>query len=790
MSAAPTDPPAGVAASAGPAEPGPAFADALFDALGAVALVIDAHGRIVRMNRAAEQLSGHASEQACGEPFYWTRFIPPEERVQVRGWFEAMRSRSIEPEATNHWIGADGRRHLLRWSNTILDDANGEPAYLIAVGTDISEQVRLTRLSSRLAAYRSFLAQVSQAMARAESDTELLRVVCDLAVRHAGVRLAWVGVPDASSRMQVVGGAGPALGYLDGIDVSVDPQQVSGQGSAGRCWREARAYFNLSFSADPMLHAWRERGEAHGLQASAVLPIRRGRAMLAVLLLYSDEPDYFDAALQELLLELVDDIERGLDHLQLRQMNKVLVDHTDAAVAVVQEGRCLFANSRMAQLFGHSDAAQLVGMSMREAFADDAVWERAAAMEPDARDLRLQAVPMRRRDGTLLCCDLIGVRLDAQRSVWTALDVSARESQRLQSEQLQRLYRALLSEGDVVLRARDEGQMVQQTCERLVQDTPFHAAALRRPDAQGWLQTLAKAGQGSAVMEALRVHVDDAYSPAAEAWRSARPVLRNANLHVPGDEAWRGLMRSQGWESALAVPVRRAGRVWAVLVFAAPVRDAFDARTLQTCEQVCQLLGHGLDELDLKQRLRSMQAEEAHRARHDALTSLPNRFALEQHLPQAMARAARRCCALAVGLIDLDDFKPVNDSFGHAAGDLLLQQLAQRLRRLLRAGDFIARLGGDEFVVVIEDLDAEQAVLQLDIALRRLHRAVETAFDLGQDRIGSIGMSMGLAVHPGHGDDAAALLRHADVAMYQVKAAKQQRLRWWQLAQPQAQAQA
>ena len=338
MSAASTDPPAGVAASAGPAEPGPAFADALFDALGAVALVIDVHGRIVRMNRAAEQLSGHASEQACGEPFYWTRFIPPEERVQVRGWFEAMRSRSIEPEATNHWIGADGRLHLLRWSNTILDDANGEPAYLIAVGTDISEQVRLTRLSSRLAAYRSFLAQVSQAMARAESDTELLRVVCDLAVRHAGVRLAWVGVPDASSRMQVVGGAGPALGYLDGIDVSVDPQQVSGQGSAGRCWREARAYFNLSFSADPMLHAWRERGEAHGLQASAVLPIRRGRAMLAVLLLYSDEPDYFDAALQELLLELVDDIERGLDHLQLRQMNKVLVDHTDAAVAVVRRG--------------------------------------------------------------------------------------------------------------------------------------------------------------------------------------------------------------------------------------------------------------------------------------------------------------------------------------------------------------------------------------------------------------------------------------------------------------------
>ncbi|MDE2121562.1 MAG: GAF domain-containing protein, partial [Betaproteobacteria bacterium] len=315
----------------------PVFADALFDALGAIALVIDADGRIVRMNRAAEEFTGHSSAQACGEPFYWERFVPPAERERVRAWFGMMHSRSIPPLASNHWLGAQGELRLLRWSNTILDDEQGRPAYLIAIGTDVTEQERLTRVNARLASYRAFLAQVSQAMAQAASETELLLAVCELAVRHAGVRLAWVGSPDETSTMRIIGSAGPAVPYLDGLFISVDERLVEGQGSTGRCWREQRAYFNLSFAAHAMLHPWRQRAEAHNLQASAVLPIRRGQSMLAVLTLYSDEPEFFDAPLQELLLELVNDIERGLDHLQLRQLNKALVDHMDAGVAVVRE---------------------------------------------------------------------------------------------------------------------------------------------------------------------------------------------------------------------------------------------------------------------------------------------------------------------------------------------------------------------------------------------------------------------------------------------------------------------
>ncbi len=166
----------------------------------------------------------------------------------------------------------------------------------------------------------------------------------------------------------------------------------------------------------------------------------------------------------------------------------------------------------------------------------------------------------------------------------------------------------------------------------------------------------------------------------------------------------------------------------------------------------------------------------------DPLTGLPNRRALELNLERAIARATRIGAAVAVGMIDLDDFKPVNDRWGHDVGDALLRKLGDRLAALVRASDMIARLGGDEFVVVIEDLDIDHAGAQLRVILNRLHQAVESAFDLGGGRTATVGMSMGLALAPADGTSADTLLRLADGAMYQIKARKGTRSQWWTLA--------
>jgi diguanylate cyclase (GGDEF)-like protein/PAS domain S-box-containing protein len=163
----------------------------------------------------------------------------------------------------------------------------------------------------------------------------------------------------------------------------------------------------------------------------------------------------------------------------------------------------------------------------------------------------------------------------------------------------------------------------------------------------------------------------------------------------------------------------------------------------------------------------------------DPLTGLPNRAGLAQHLTLAIARAQRDGKAFAVGIIDLDDFKPINDTWGHAAGDALLRELAQRLQNQLRIADFLARLGGDEFVVVLEGLLPLQIEAQIATLARRLHQAVESPYEVMPSQFAEIGMSLGLALYPGDGQEPDALMRLADAALYEAKIHKADRKHWW-----------
>ncbi len=178
--------------------------------------------------------------------------------------------------------------------------------------------------------------------------------------------------------------------------------------------------------------------------------------------------------------------------------------------------------------------------------------------------------------------------------------------------------------------------------------------------------------------------------------------------------------------------------------------------------------------------IRNLSDQLEYQAFHDLLTGLPNRRSLEIHLSRALVRARRNGTITAVGILDLDDFKPVNDTYGHPAGDLLLREFADRARGTLRDNDFLARLGGDEFVVVIEDLDPQSFAPSLSAMLSRLHRSVEIPFDLGSGREGKVGMTLGLALFPADGQNGDELIRIADAAMYQAKERKTRGGSWWQ----------
>lgn len=154
-------------------------------------------------------------------------------------------------------------------------------------------------------------------------------------------------------------------------------------------------------------------------------------------------------------------------------------------------------------------------------------------------------------------------------------------------------------------------------------------------------------------------------------------------------------------------------------------------------------------------------------ALYDSLTALPNRTLMRDHLLQALTRARRREGAVAVLYVDVDNFKDVNDEYGHTIGDAVLVEIAQRLRSCLRASDTAARIGGDEFVIVCEDLVGEDSQFEVEALSRRIGVALHEPIDLA---VGQVQLEASTGVALGYpGSDPDELLRHADAAMYEAK---------------------
>ncbi len=177
-----------------------------------------------------------------------------------------------------------------------------------------------------------------------------------------------------------------------------------------------------------------------------------------------------------------------------------------------------------------------------------------------------------------------------------------------------------------------------------------------------------------------------------------------------------------------------------------------------------RLLGAVLVFQDITERQRAAELIR-YMANHDSLTSLPNRNYFRKRLPQAISLAKRYNRLLCLLFIDLDRFKPVNDTYGHEVGDKVLLQVARRLTRMLRKSDSVCRLGGDEFVILLESTDT---VAGAEHVARRAIEMLNVPISV-DGHLCSIGASIGISVFPNDCSDADTMLRHADIAMYQAK---------------------
>lgn len=246
-------------------------------------------------------------------------------------------------------------------------------------------------------------------------------------------------------------------------------------------------------------------------------------------------------------------------------------------------------------------------------------------------------------------------------------------------------------------------------------------------------------------------HIDDHKHPQLTEVRVlSEEVIRSGQAVLRCGEA------SSSW---LCVPlVTPSGIIGALVVKSSLGDERYSESHKELLQFVSTQVAAAIERKQLINRLQFL-------AQYDALTQLPNREFFYERLKSALARAQREQACLAVLFIDLDHFKAVNDNYGHAIGDALLQQIAQRLKQSVRESDTVARMSGDEFVLILESLrQPEDASIVAEKIRQNLSQPL-----LIEGQTLSIFPSIGFAVYPDHGEQFRQLLCHADTAMYRDK---------------------
>ena len=458
------------------------------------------------------------------------------------------------------------------------------------------------------------------------------------------------------------------------------------------------------------------------------------------------------------IVEDITDRRRDADELArlLREQEAILAT-ASIGIVFIRDRRIVRCNRRYEEMYGYGPG-ELEGKPTAVLYTDISEHAKASAVyEPLARGETSRRVELRRRkDGTAFWGRVEGRAVDPldphRGSVWIVEDVTER---RRAEEDLRRLVREQHESEERVQRALGEQELI-------LDNAAVGIAFVRAREIQRcnrFLEEMVGAepgelvGKSSAVLFAAQADWEEAgrraYQHTAPGdthdaeWLFRRRDGSTFRCRTRGRRIDLGESEQEWIWSLEDVTVEHAAREW--------LQSSRDALERAVAERTAEL--------------REANARARHLADHDALTGLPNRRLLEDRLTQALALSYRNRKQTAVMFVDLDRFKAVNDLLGHAAGDILLKEVAQRLVRQLRVGDTICRIGGDEFVVVLPEL--KRAADAAQVARKVLEQLSQPL--MVEERELIVTPSIGIAVFPDDGRDAETLIRNSDAAMYHAK---------------------
>ncbi len=352
------------------------------------------------------------------------------------------------------------------------------------------------------------------------------------------------------------------------------------------------------------------------------------------------------------------------------------------------------------------------------------------------------------------------------RQLAQAIERDTRAEEQTVNERSTAAIRRLLEEGSAASTVREAGTILAQ-----VAADAFHCerAGMYAVDKNGVISFTVGVGAPPEICDALAAALEGKRANDSPAWQrtaqSLGPALVGDAKLLPVRPG--GLVETLDFKSYVALPLLSAeGHIGYVMC-----GDVTVARTWARHDEALarQLMLEGalvVDNARLRESERAQLAEMERRAFHDRLTDLPNRDLLAERMEEALAKADAGDAALALLVLDLDDFKQVNDALGHHYGDLLLQKVGAVLAGLAHASDTVARLGGDEFAILVV---GQGPIARTAIAMaERIYQRLLEPLWLGNVPV-QAATSVGIALFPDHGRDPTTLLRHADAAMYEAK---------------------
>jgi diguanylate cyclase (GGDEF)-like protein len=338
-----------------------------------------------------------------------------------------------------------------------------------------------------------------------------------------------------------------------------------------------------------------------------------------------------------------------------------------------------------------------------------------------------------------------------------------------EQENLHRMYVALTSTNEAIMRSRTRDELFQLVCSAAVLGGKFTSTtiALSEPGEE-FLRIAASKGQNADRVKSTRFAVDAKHPEGrgltGTSFRTRAPCIMNDFLTDERTRHWHTLARVGGTRSGASFPLLKGKEPIGILLFLSSEKDIFTDDLVDLLARLAENISFALGNFDREAEQKQAEQKIQYLATHDSLTGLPNRAMFDELLNISMASARRNDRKCAVLFIDLDGFKIVNDSMGHAAGDALLIEVAQRLRNCIRKSDIVVRLGGDEFIIILNDTeDREQIAV---VASKVVESVTGIAMAGAQYQTTA---SIGIAIFPDDGSDVETLTKNADTVMYLVK---------------------